>query len=235
MSALSDVDLEILEVFEEEGGAMKPSEVVEYVDSSASYVRQRMPKIALIGRLRKVVNEAGDETGEYALPGADQVRQDDSRYLTEVNSESTEEDLDLELQRVPEIETGAGEEVDMEPINAGLVLPKSYIRQRYGVRPDRLCVMRVRGDSMMNTLRPQQRVVAAEHEGEILRDGIYGLHGPLGFSIKRLVFDRKENEPVIWIWSDNDKYEEQRHYITQEVFQQDYKVIAKALEVGQGL
>jgi phage repressor protein C with HTH and peptisase S24 domain len=237
MSELSDVDLEILEVFEEEGGAMKPSDVVEYVDSSASYVRQRMPKIALIGRLRKVVNEAGDETGEYALPGADQVRQDDSRYLTEVNSEPTEDDLDLDLQRVPEIEMGAGEDVDTDTINGNLVLPRRYIRSEYGVRPERLVIMRVRGRSMVDTLQPGQKVLAArQQQGQDLEnDTIYGLRSTLGFSVKRLRFDWENEERVIWILSDNPEQTDQNHFLTRSEFVEEYDVVAKALEVGHKL
>jgi hypothetical protein len=60
--------------------------------------------------------------------------------------------------------------------------------------------MRVRGDSMCNTLCPGQKVLAARWEGENLKDSvIYGLRGPLGFSIKRLKFDRVDQELVIWI------------------------------------
>ncbi len=57
---------------------------------------------------------------------------------------------------------------------------------------------------MRDTLRPGQKVLAARWEGEDLKDSVsYGLRGPLGFSIKRLKFDRVDKEPVIWIWSDN--------------------------------
>jgi len=151
-------------------------------------------------------------------------------------SQASEDEEGLELEKVQEIIVGAGDETAIEPVDSGLALPKSYIRTRYGVRPDRLCIMRVRGNSMVDTLRPDQRVVSAMHKGKDLREGaVYGIRGPLGFAIKRLRFDRIEGEPVIWIWSDNDECADQRHYVTRETFDHDYEVIAKALEVGHGL
>ena len=49
---------------------------------------------------------------------------------------------------------------------------------------------------MRDILRPGQKVLAARWEGEDLKDSvIYGLRGPLGFSVKRLRFDR-DGEPV---------------------------------------
>jgi len=151
-------------------------------------------------------------------------------------SQGPEAEEEPELENVQEIIVGAGDETAIEPVDGGLVLPKRYIRTRYGVRPERLCIMRVRGNSMVDTLRPDQRVVSALHEEEDLRgDAVYGIRGPLGFVIKRLVFDRVDDEPVIWIWSDNDEYADRRYYVTRETFESDYQIIAKALEVGHGL
>ena len=151
-------------------------------------------------------------------------------------SQGPEAEEKPELENVQEIIVGAGDEMAIEPVDGGLVLPKRYIRTRYGVRPERLCIMRVRGNSMVDTLRPDQRVVSALHEEEDLRgDAVYGIRGPLGFVIKRLVFDRVDDEPVIWIWSDNDEYADRRYYVTRETFESDYQIIAKALEVGHGL
>lgn len=139
------------------------------------------------------------------------------------------------LQVVPEIEAGAGDEIEV--VSDGLKMPAEWIRQTYSVQPDRVCIMRLRGDSMVDTLQPGQRVVASRHEGqEPIQDGvIYGLRNHHGFTVKRLKFDFKDGEEVIWIWPDNPKYEEQRRYMSVETFHDRYDVIAKALEVGRKL
>jgi len=140
-----------------------------------------------------------------------------------------------QLQHIPEVEVGAGDEV-LKEVNGALQLPKRYIRQVYGVRPGRLCMMRVRGDSMRDTLRPGQRLMAARWEGEDLEDGgVYGLRSPHGFAVKRLRFDRQEGEAVVWVWSDNPEYADHRHWLPIEQFEEEYTVIAVALEVSQAL
>jgi len=143
---------------------------------------------------------------------------------------------DMELQPVPEIEMETGEDTGAHPKDNSLVLPRSYIRSEYGVHPERLVVMRVRGRSMAGTLSPGQKVLAARHEGQDLEDDvIYGLRGLLGFMVKRLRFDRKEGKPVIWIWSDNPELADQRRCLELSEFEEEYDVVAKALEVRQKL
>ena len=143
---------------------------------------------------------------------------------------------DDKMRPVPEVEMGAGEDVDTDTINGNLVLPRSYIRSEYGVRPERLVIMRVRGRSMVDTLQPGQKVLAARQQGQDLEnDTIYGLRSSLGFSVKRLRFDWEGNERVIWILSDNPEQSDQNLYLTRSEFEQEYDVVAKALEVGQKL
>lgn len=142
----------------------------------------------------------------------------------------------LEMQPVPEIETGGLEEGGTGARESTLALPCPHVRSEYGIDPERLILMRVRGLGMADTLRPGQKVLAARHEGEDLEDDvIYGLRGPLGFTVRRLRFDRKEGKPVIWIWPDNPDLADQRHYLKPSGFEEEYSVVAKALEVGQKL
>lgn len=142
----------------------------------------------------------------------------------------------LEMQPVPEIETGGSEKGGTGADGSTLALPRPYVRSEYGVDPERLVLMRVRGLGMADTLRPGQTVLAARHEGEDLEDDvIYGLRGPLGFTVKRLRFDRKEGTPVIWIWPDNPELEDQRRCLELSELEEEYDVVAKALEVRQKL
>jgi len=201
----------VRQIHREVDGEIKTAWIRERVDKDPSTVSDLLTDLVQAGHLRRL------RKGWYDLSG-------DSQDVEPEN-----------LQRVPEIEVGAGEDV-VTPVNGGLKLPKTWIRQSYGVTPDRLCVMRVRGDSMRETLPPGQRLMAARWGGEDLEDGvIYGLRGELGFTVKRLRFDRKDGEKVIWVWSDNPDYEVHRHYVTRSEFGQEYDVVARALEVGQKL
>lgn len=140
-----------------------------------------------------------------------------------------------DLVKVPELTAGAGDEHNEEP-NGGLAVPARWIRQTYGIQPDRLCIIRVRGDSMIDTLQAGQRVYAARYAGEPLQDGaIYALRLPLGFAIKRIRFGHEGGEDVIWIWSDNEAYAKHRHYVTPERFESEYEIIAQALDVSYAL
>jgi len=152
--------------------------------------------------------------------------------LTDPKNLQTGEDM----QDIPEIEMGAGDDMDTDTINGNLVLPRSYIRSEYGVQPERLVIMRVRGRSMVDTLQPGQKVLAARQDGQDLEnDTIYGLRSSLGFSVKRLRFDWEGSERVIWILSDNPEQSDQNLYLTRSEFEQEYDVVAKALEVGRKL
>lgn len=144
---------------------------------------------------------------------------------------------EIGFQPVPEIGRGVGEDSNPSPGEGQLILPKPYIRQRYGIRPDRIVAMRMRGDSMEDTLSAGQRILAVRWErDQQLKDGaIYGLHSDVGLTVKRIRFDRKNEQQVIWIWADNPDYAEQRHYLTQEEFEQEYEVVAWALEANQKL
>ena len=87
-----------------------------------------------------------------------------------------------------------------------------------------------------NTFCPGCKVLAARQDGQDLEnDTIYGLRSSLGFSVKRLRFDWEGNERVIWILSDNPEQSDQNLYLTHSEFEQEYDVVAKALEVGQKL
>lgn len=146
-------------------------------------------------------------------------------------------DLEDEMQRVPQVRPTADGEIQLGVREGGLVLPKTYIRQRYGIAPGRVVVVRVRGDSMVDTLRPGQVVVAARwNEGESLEDGaVYGLKGPHGFSLERIRFDRSKGDPVIWIWADSERYADQRRRFGLEEFEQEYSVVLIALGVEKQL
>ncbi len=215
-------------------GPIRRQDVAGALDLSEAYVGTILADLAkeTPPRLVRI------EQGVYQHP--ENVEEEDVTDLREsgrnVDNVRSEEDYeDRQLQKIPTIEVGAGQE--MLVVSDDLALPEEWIRQTYCVPPEQVCLMKVRGDSMLDTLRPGQRLIAARHDGsEPLQDGlIYGLRSPLGFQVKRIRFDRKDGERVVWIWSDNDEYADQRRYLPAPAFEEEYDVIAKALEVSQAL
>lgn len=146
-------------------------------------------------------------------------------------------DISADVRVVPELQAGGLEETPRASRRGEFLLSKTYIRQQYGVDPSTTVVMRVRGDGMIGTLHPGQMVLAVQWDrGRELEDGaVYGLKGPHGFSVRRLRFGREEERPVIWVWADNEEYEDQRRSLTPEEFNQEYQVLAIALGVEQKL
>jgi phage repressor protein C with HTH and peptisase S24 domain len=187
-------------------------------------------------RVRLAGLDVGYSTYEKWEQGARDPNVSEDEIIEAILTDPKNLQIGEDMQDVPEIEMGAGDDVDTDTINGNLVLPRSYIRSEYGVQPERLVIMRVRGRSMIDTLQPGQKVLAARQDGQDLEnDTIYGLRSSLGFSVKRLRFDWEGNERVIWILSDNPEQSDQNLYLTRSEFEQEYDVVAKALEVGQKL
>ena len=149
----------------------------------------------------------------------------------EVQRLSDEELRARGLLRIPEVEVSAGDgrEVYLDEIGGEMILPAWYIRTEFGVEPSRLCTARVMGDSMEPTLRAGQRIYVVERRGEPLRDGvIYLLYGPDGIQVKRIRFDREDEDVRIWIWSDNE--EALRYRLPRERFEDDYRVLGWVIQ-----
>ncbi|MEO0559412.1 MAG: S24 family peptidase [Bacteroidota bacterium] len=140
--------------------------------------------------------------------------------------------------RVPEIliepsasdawDSGTIEEVAVEEQPSDTIFPDWYIRSEYGVSPERIRFVRVRGDSMVPTIAPGQRlVVALLAPGTTLRDGaIYILVGPGGAQVKRLIMEPDH----IHVWSDNP--DRPRFKVALATFSKDYTVVAVVLEAN---
>ena len=140
--------------------------------------------------------------------------------------------------RVPEIliepsasevwDIGSEEDVTPEEQPSDTIYPDWYIRSEYGVSPDRIRFVRVRGDSMLPTIAPGQRlVVALLAPGSTLRDSaIYILVGPGGAQVKRLI----QEPDHIHVWSDNP--DRPRFKVRLATFSKDYTVVAVVLEAN---
>ena len=123
---------------------------------------------------------------------------------------------------------GTEEDVEPEETPSDTIFPDWYIRSEYGVSPDRIRFVRVRGDSMVPTVSPGQRlVVALLFDGYTLRDSsVYIIVGPGGAQVKRLMIEPGH----VHVWSDNP--DRPRFRVNLETFYRDYKVVAIVLETS---
>jgi phage repressor protein C with HTH and peptisase S24 domain len=143
----------------------------------------------------------------------------------------------VQLQRVPvlRVEAEAGEGVQVyasdEVEENEEWLSAAFIRREYNVAPDRVRSLRVRGNSMIETIEPGDRIRVALWDGETLWEGgIYVIHGPGGLTIKRYAGLR--NGHVLLV-ADNPKVENRK--IPRDRWDDEYRPVAWALEVTQPL
>lgn len=133
------------------------------------------------------------------------------------------------LVRIPlyraEASAGAGrtvhQEDEYEEVESAEYLPEAYVRAQYGVKPSRVFDIRVRGNSMHDTISPGERVRCVQWEGEQLVDGaIYIVRGPWGVLIKRLI----QKGATLTLRSDNERYGSTD--LERDLFEDQYQVIA---------
>ena len=122
-------------------------------------------------------------------------------------------------------------DVEIEEVEGDTWLPDWWIIQEYGMSPERIRYVRVRGDSMKETILPGQRLtIGLVPPGHVVADGhVYVFRGPGGVLIKRLYVLPEH----IHVWSDNEKAP--RYQVPLEVFSRDYRIAAVALEISSKL
>lgn len=154
----------------------------------------------------------------------------------------TDDDRLVQIPILVDIEAAAhgpegGFLVDWEHEEAefsGVSLPASYIRQEYGVSPERVLYMWARGTSMVPTISPGQRVmIAMLPDGTQVRDGLIyvarfaGSPSGLGaIIVKRLQIHPDHVEVV----ADNPAVD--NYLVPYEVWDRDYTLLAVVLETA---
>lgn len=170
---------------------------------------------------------AGDVSVEWLLEGETPVTRESSPGRGEPSG-SPPDDL-VQIQSVS-VDVAAGEGAPDDQLEvveeSGLWLPAWWIRQEYGVTPDRVRLVRAQGNSMMPTIYPGQRLlVALLPEAHALRDGlIYIFHSPGGIQVKRLLLEPDH----VHVWSDNP--EGGRFRVTLDDWERHYRTRAVVLE-----
>lgn len=147
------------------------------------------------------------------------------------------EESGIEMHRVPElrVEVAAGDGVEVYTPDEMQWneewISRQFIRQEYQVAPEKVRTLRVRGNSMQDTIAPGDRIRVALWDGERLWEGsIYVLHGPGGLTIKR--YQGVENGHVL-LRADNPDVSDRQ--VPQERWDNEYRPVAWALEVTQPL
>lgn len=85
--------------------------------------------------------------------------------------------------------------------------PASGFRQAFGANASEVIIAEVRGDSMMPTLYPGQKVMVHIHDRRPTPPGIFYVWDGMGLVIKRVELIPGSNPPTVRIKSDNPKYE----------------------------
>ena len=143
------------------------------------------------------------------------------------------EDADERMHPIPqlrvEVEAGSGViayEADELAHEQTEWLSETFIRREYGVAPQRVRTLPVRGDSMVKTIMPGDRVRVALWDGEEMWERkIYIFKGPLGLTIKRW----NTTGHNIQLQADNPNID--GYTITPEDWKDNWTVVAWLLEV----
>lgn len=211
----------------------------------------------LAGAIGKSVRSLQDYETDETIPPSDVLKRiaqttgKDPAWLLDMNAQVSAETPFLSAsddtapegyRRIPviRVEADAGEgylpEVYVEEEDGNVLLPEWYIRVEYGVSPERVRMIRVRGSSMEPTLCPGQRLlVAMLPDAAVIHDGlVYVISGPSGIQVKRLfIVQDEDGRTFIHIWSDNP--EGQRYRVPAKVFEEGYRLVAVALEINHKL
>jgi hypothetical protein len=100
---------------------------------------------------------------------------------------------------------GAGSSVNGEDLIAAYSFDRRWLRDIGQVSPEKLSIVRVRGDSMMPTLADGDEILVSAHDGATpLRDGIYVLERDDALVVKRLALNPSSG--LLTISSDNPAY-----------------------------
>jgi phage repressor protein C with HTH and peptisase S24 domain len=210
---------------------MKPSTFSKYATGSQPPGRSVLSRLASIGiNINWLLHGDGPMMAKNGEDTPKMVLRDkDLAYELE--------DSGIEMQRVPElrVEAEAGEGIEVyvpdEIEEDEEWLSTAFIRREYQVAPEKVRTMRVRGNSMVDTIEPGDRIRVALWDGETLWENtIYVLYGPGGLTIKR--YQGVHNGHVL-LTADNPNVQDRE--VPQDRWDDEYRPVAWALEVTQPL
>lgn len=122
------------------------------------------------------------------------------------------------LALIPEVDIHAGsgdqglmeigfDDADAEKTLRRYGFPRDDFRAIFGVSPDGVRIVSVKGDSMLPTLLPGERVLIDTSDRTASPPGIFILWDGLGLVIKRVEYVAHSDPPTVRIISDNQRYQ----------------------------
>lgn len=95
-----------------------------------------------------------------------------------------------------EVETDGGHSVHREGVRATWGIPKPFLRDALNVRPDRVHMLPIKGDSMVDTLFDGDRVLIDLDDRDVSQGGIFAVRDDLGTVIIKQVELVRGSDPV---------------------------------------
>lgn len=213
---------------------MKPSSFSKYLNGN------RRPGAVILEKLSRMgVNVNWLLTGTGAMiAGTVKTSPRQSRNKGEAQddpqsvSESENDYIEGQLHQIPLVRIREDPDEGLQLIETDRSEWVSYpfIQREYGVRPELLRDFRISGDSMVDTIRPGDRVRAVLWDCLTPNDGtVCFLRGPVSLLLRRI---RLKDETVLLV-ADNPEVPDQE--VSQEKWLNDYEPIARVLEVRRAL
>lgn len=99
------------------------------------------------------------------------------------------------------------EDGDQEGIKHRYAFPKAEMKALFGTADDGIVILEVRGDSMLGTLNPGEKVLVNVRDRVPSPPGIFVVWDGMGLVLKRIEFLPHSDPPKVRIVSDNPRYQ----------------------------
>ena len=209
---------------------MKPSSFAKYLNGDRRPGAVVLEKLSRMGvDINWLLTGSGTMLDETArIPSSlDKNSPPDGQDSRSVTQDSTPHFHEIPLVRIREDRTGALQLIETDGAEW---ISESFIREEYGVRPELLRDFPISGDSMLDTIRPGDRVRGVLWNCRAPNDGtICILRGPISLMVRRV---RLRNEHVLLI-ADNPDVSDLK--INMNQWEETYEPIARILEVRRAL
>lgn len=206
---------------------------IDSIEAGASRRPRRLIEIA----------QALQTTTEWLLSGNGSETDEHHIGNTPEQVSPTDNSGEHPLERVPEVMTrggmGIGGDgfVENDSGENGYRVSRDAVRQEWGIPPAFLSelgvskksawIIEVKGDSMLPTLAPGDRVMIDTTDQVISPEGIFAIWDGLGVAVKRVSHIPRSDPPAVKVISDNNLHEA-KEYTYEEI-----RIIGRAVWFGR--
>lgn len=212
---------------------MKPASFSKYLDGNRRPGAVVLEKLSRLGvNINWLLTGAGSMLGGTVVSSP--TRSSDTPEIPEERPSvsSSKNAPDSQFHQIPLVRIREDPDGTLRLVetNRSEWVSDAFIREEYGVRPALLRDFRISGDSMVDTIRPGDRLRAVLWNCRAPNDGtICILRGPVSLMVRRF---RLMDEGVLLV-ADNPDVSDQK--ISPEKWEEDYEPIARVLEVRRAL